>query len=169
MPVTNLLESSNTTLNLKALIDPNTYNRQWRWRIAELDVYYLNESGNIIPSQGSGFGQGISTVIHFPPVFTDLNKDGQDVTFLAQPFACRSTYQTREDGENFLTEKCTIDKEFDFMNYKASPNGAFKFHLLNGKDTLDYQLVKKMRLVLKGSWIPFLGDEEEYLYDYSSY
>ena len=30
MPITNLLESSNATLNLKALIDPNTYNRQWR-------------------------------------------------------------------------------------------------------------------------------------------
>ena len=66
-----------------------------------------------------------------------------------------------------MTERCTIDEEFSFVNYKPSPNGAFKFHLLNGNDTLDHQFIKKMRLVMKGSWIPFVGDEDEYDY-YSS-
>ena len=67
-----------------------------------MDVYYLTDGGKVIPSQGSGFGQGISTEIHFPPVFTDLNQQGQDVTFLAQPFLCRSTYQTHGMGPGNL-------------------------------------------------------------------
>ena len=60
-----------------------------------------------------------------------------------------------DNGQNTFSERCKVDSEFSFYNYKASPDGIYKFHLINDESTLDYTKVDKLRVQLAGSWIPF--------------
>jgi len=164
-PITNLVNSTNAAINLKDYIPSDQFYKQWRWRINELEVLLLDHNNKVIPSKGVDIGQGISLGIHYPPVFNDIDSRGSSHTFLAQAFYCRSTYQTHEDGQNVFSEKCKVDSEFSYYNYKAAPDGIFKFHLISGQDALDYHQVEKIKVKMAGSWIPFPEVGEEYYED----
>ena len=78
--------------------------------------------------------------------------NGISQKFLAQNFLCRSSYIS---DPNNPTEHCKVDEEFSGNNYKSSPDGAFDLEILNnGDDSLNMNNVDKLRVVLKGSFIP---------------
>ena len=74
--------------------------------------------------------------------------------FLAQNFLCRSSYIS---DPNNPTEHCKVDEEFSGNNYKSSPDGAFDLRLLTiGDDSVLLNKLHKLKVVLKGSFIPFV-------------
>jgi hypothetical protein len=50
---------------------------------------------------------------------------------------------------------CEVADEFSSTNYQPAPDGFFTFQLINGHDTVDYDLIHKMKIEFSGSFIPF--------------
>ena len=92
--VQQLLNTSRVMINFKDFFPLREYYKQWRWRIAELEILLLDENDNVIPSVGVGMGQGITFGITFPSLFNDTDYNKVVHAFLAQQFYCRSTYET---------------------------------------------------------------------------
>lgn len=168
-----MLNNSLTTVTLKDFMDPEQYFKQWRWRIEELGVLLLDKNDQVIPTMEQDYAHAIKIGVTFPTLFndTDPNKDIQ--TFLGHELYCRSTYaygsitlihHTKSDiftvcfienGEPLYFESCQVPEEFSVGRAKTSPDGKFTFKLLNDETTLNFDQVAKMKINLKGSYIPF--------------
>ncbi len=94
MPITELLNTSKTAINFKDFFPQSQYYKQWRWRIEKIEVFLLDQADQVIPSVDVGLGYGISLGITFPNIFNDTDSTKDVHTFFAQPFYCRSTYET---------------------------------------------------------------------------
>ena len=91
--------------------------------------------------------------------FKDKDKNGIWKTFLAQEYSCHSSYISDPNGDDgvHFSEKCEVNEEFSSNNYKSSPDGAFDFKILNmGDDSVLLTNVDKLKVILKGSFIPFV-------------
>jgi len=153
-PLALLRNGSKMSINLKDYIPASEFGHQWRWRIDTLRVLLLDDDSQVIPSKGTGFGNDISVQIAFPQVFNDTDSNLNVYTFLAQPFYCRSTYET--PGGIKYTEDCKATDDFS-SNYKASPDGNYVFKLLSDNSTLDVDKVSSLKIELKGTYIPILS------------
>lgn len=60
-----------------------------------------------------------------------------------------------ENDDPFYFESCEVPEEFSAGRAKSSPDGKFTFKLLNDATTLNIDQVHKMKINLKGSYIPF--------------
>ena len=87
------MNTSQTIINLKDFIDEDQYNAQWRWRIDELSLVFLDKDGNVVQTKGSGDEYAIQVGVTFPTLFndTDPNKDTQ--TFLGHKWYCLCSYK----------------------------------------------------------------------------
>ena len=83
-------------------------------------------------------------------VFKDKDQDRVSHTFLAQHFACLSSYSSGEDGSRVI---CTVAEEFSSNNYKPSPDGIFDIKLLNDEEELRRENIAKLKIELEGTLI----------------
>lgn len=60
-----------------------------------------------------------------------------------------------ETDDPFYFERCKVPLEFSANQAKVSPDGKFTFKLLTDESHLDYEKVSKMRVYLKGFYVPF--------------
>lgn len=60
-----------------------------------------------------------------------------------------------DSDEPYYFERCKVPMEFSENRAKVSPDGKFTFKLYTDQDHLDYNKVSKMRVHLKGHYVPF--------------
>ena len=136
----------------------DTYEKQWRFRINVLRVFFLDGYGKLIPNHGS-FEAGLFKMeVLYPNYFYDMDKNKVGHLFAAHQFYCRSTYLN--DGE--FVEKCEVADEFDFDAniFASSPNGTFTMNLLNSH-ALNMTRFQKLKIEISGSYAPILSKDSK--------
>ena len=66
-----------------------------------------------------------------------------------------------DDGSIAYTDLCQVSDEFSYYNYKSSPDGSYRFKLLNDATTLDFDVVSGLKIELDGSYIPIQTGQQE--------
>lgn len=91
-PLFEMMNKSQATINLRDFMMENDYFRQWRWRIEELYILFLDDDYNVINTNSNFQYDAFSVGVTFPTLFNDTDSSKELQTFLGHKYFCRSTY-----------------------------------------------------------------------------
>ena len=137
-------------VNLLDYMDRSKYEDKWRYRITELNTYFLDESGKVIPNNGADI------YVKYPVLFFDTDMNKKVHAFNSNQFKCITSY--RANGNQWQpVDKCSVSDEFQFNKnrFSPSPNGTFTFELRDRKKALDLSKFQKLRIDITGSYVAF--------------
>jgi len=154
-PVYSLMSTYTMQTNLTTLDAHHAFANFARVRLTSLSLRMYDSAGELIPSPGTGAGEGFLFRVTYPLVFNDKTTEKEVVTFLGQKVVCTTGYYT-EEGEATDTEECTFPLEFAAGNFQPSLDGVFSFNLTTANVNLS--ALDKIEVNLGGSYIT-LGKE----------
>ena len=131
-------------------MDQIKYADKWRYRITELNTYFLDANKKVIPNNGA------EIYVKYPVLFYDMDKNKTTHAFNSQQFKCITSYKA--NGNQWQpVDKCSVSKEFQFHanRFSPTPNGTFTFELRDRSKALNMSLFQKLRIDITGSYVVF--------------